>query len=160
MGRAMEHFSGFVSRNVWTAVFFLHTVSELALGASKVRGFYKFERAAAARDLQAKRGSQRKRERVKLIQYAMYHGLSRVSLGMLGGGVFAFGVDSELRIISAVLAFWHIAAAVVPVVNLSRYPESASLTPTFVLHAALGVCFAFLFWNHDTIVDSDFVVGW
>ena len=47
MGRAMEHFSGFVSRNVWTAVFSAHGVG-VALGASKVRG--QARGAAAARD--------------------------------------------------------------------------------------------------------------
>ena len=67
---------------------------------------------------------------------------------------------SDLRAVALALAFWHLAAATVPVVNMSRYPDSAALTPTFALHAALGVGFAVLLWHHDTIVDSDFVIGW
>jgi hypothetical protein len=156
----MEHFSRFASRHAWTCLFLLHAASELALGAAKLRGFYKFERAAHAKDLQAKAGSRRKRDRVKLVQYTMYHGAARVALGLVGLGMFAFGPGSDLRAVALALAFWHLAAATVPVVNMSRYPDSAALTPTFALHAALGVGFAVLLWHHDTIVDSDFVIGW
>ena len=135
-------------------------MTEVFLGAAKLRGFYKFERAAHDKDLKAKAGSRRKRDRVKLVQYTTYHGLARVALGLLGAGVFLFGAGSELRPVALALAFWHLAATVVPVVNMSRYPESAALTPTFALHAVLGIGFAFLLWYHETLVDSDFVVGW
>ena len=83
MGRSLEHFSRFTSRHIWTCLFLVHTLTEVFLGAAKLRGFYKFERAAHDKDLKAKAGSRRKRDRVKLVQYTTYHGLARVALGLL-----------------------------------------------------------------------------
>ena len=160
MGRGVESFSAFVRANVWTFVFFLHTVAEILLGMNKLRGHYKFEAMSYNADLKSKKGSKRRAQRVKLIQYTTYHGLARMSLGLLGACIFVFGVDSNLRTISLVLAFWHTSASIVPIVNLSRYEDVAKIPPTFLLHAFLGLCFGYVFWNHDTLVDDDFVVGW
>ena len=160
MGRGIKSFSAFVQANIWTFVFFLHTVSELLLGINKLRGHYKFEAKSYKADLKSKKGSQRRAQRVKLIQYTTYHGLARMSLGLLGACVFVFGVDSDLRSIAFVLAFWHTAASIVPIVNLSKYGDVAKTSPTFLLHAFLGLSFAYIFWYHDTLVDDEFVVGW
>ena len=96
MGRAAEQLKDFP---VWTTIFMLHGVAELALGAMKLQGYYNFEKGEVIRDLKDLKDGDKKNkmyveQRVKLMQYTRYHGLSRMALGLIAILAVAFdGVE-------------------------------------------------------------------
>ena len=98
-------------------------------------------------------------ERIKLMQYTRYHGLSRMALGFIGLFAVVFdgveGVQSTGGLLALGLgfAFWHASACLVVVVHLSSYPDHATLTSTFFIHLLLAVGFgAFCLYGKGAIV--------
>jgi hypothetical protein len=150
MGRAAEQLKDFP---VWTTIFMLHGVAELALGAMKLQGYYNFEKGEVIRDLKDLKDGDKKNkmyveQRVKLMQYTRYHGLSRMALGLIAilavafDGVEGTSVTGGLLPLGLGFTFWHGSAALVVIVHLSTYPDHAKITGTFFVHLLLAAGFA------------------
>ena len=99
MGRAFNQLQHFP---VWTVLFLIHSTTEFILGASKLRGYFTFEKRDVLQDLQDLRNKKNKRyveNRIRLMQYTRYHALSRITLALIGLFAVAFdGVDGETAV--------------------------------------------------------------
>ncbi len=143
MGRFAAQLEHASATYYWPAGFLLHALLELFLGGRKVlAGRYAFEARQCAADLRAKgnAAAARRADRVKLMQYARYHGLARVALALLGG-LALWGADATHTATACACAFWHGGAALVQVVHLSTYPDVATASPTLLPHALLALFF-------------------
>ena len=159
MGRAFNQLQHFP---VWTVLFLIHSTMEFILGASKLRGYFTFEKRDVLQDLQDLRNKKNKRyveNRIRLMQYTRYHALSRITLALIGLFAVAFdGVDGEtgnggLLALGLGFAFWHSAACLVVIVHLSSYPDHARMTSTFFLHFFLALGFgAFCLYGKGAVI--------
>ena len=128
----------------------LHGITEMALGAAKLQGYYNFEKREVIRDLNDLKDKKNKvfvEQRVKLMQYTRYHALSRIGMALIAifavafDGVEGTSVTGGLLPMGLGFAFWHFGAALVVIVHLSSYPDHAKITGAFFVHLLLAAGF-------------------